>query len=208
MTSNSIDALITLIRDGAEYNNNTPAAPIAYVVKNLSNNSVVKLGESTKYNVYEYQESDLNTFNCNLDFKRVFAINDCDESGGDGDFFYNFNIFDSDGNLIENFSTDENNLNDISDGESFELNKNIDFEIFNETNAHFKIEGSIFDSENFGSPVELKFDIRINLELGKDIIETSNNIFYDNNLNEYYFEVKNTGEYCHLRIYFNFTKDK
>ncbi|OGU96039.1 MAG: hypothetical protein A2475_01170 [Ignavibacteria bacterium RIFOXYC2_FULL_35_21] len=129
--SMNLNGILDLIKAESEYTPNTPAYPISYVVKNLADNSIVKLGESTEYTVKEYTENreDYQTFDFYLS---QFNIIDDGNFWGDGKFFYKIQIIDKNGNLLKDVNdkdiiiqTDKFNYIKVGDGGKITLTNGI-----------------------------------------------------------------------------------
>ncbi len=162
LTDKSINSIINFINEEADYSYNTPGYPISYTVKNLSNNSLVKLSETTEYTIKEYSESSDNSQKFRLENVFFKIDRDCDNVGP-GDFYYEFSIIDNSGNsLINGPIENKKNFNseiNRNDGEKIELiSKSNTFSIRNKEGEAFRIKGYIFDDDMTEKEVLGKFD--------------------------------------------------
>ncbi len=98
-SSRSLSEIFKLIQEESEFTTNTPAFPISYVVKNMANNSIVKIGESTEYVVKQYTYSDDNDQLFDI-YLSHFNIIDDGNFLVDGDFYYTIRLSDKNGSTL------------------------------------------------------------------------------------------------------------
>lgn len=202
LTAKNFQGIVELINQEAEYTINTPPYPISYVVKNLADNSTVKLGETTEYTVKEYSENSENYQNFKI-YLYGFIINkDCDDDGTRGDFFYEFDVVDkNDRTLIggKKYNTEEINK---EDGERIEIKETTKtFTLPNTKDSYFKVKGFLYDKDVFGNEKMGDFEIIFNYPWNENDLKNdpSNPYYYKKDLS--------SGNTCNGTLYFQIIKE-
>jgi thiol-activated cytolysin len=161
LTGGSIESVLNFINEEANYNSNSPGYPISYTIKNLADNSIVKLGESTEYTVKEYTESSSNYQNFDIELAGFYVFNDC-EPYGDGDFYYNLDILDNSNNSLIGgiLSIPSNQTVPAGDGAwiYFKGQTKYTFQLPKSQGNYFKIKGKLSEKNSLVADIDLDFD--------------------------------------------------
>jgi thiol-activated cytolysin len=170
----SLDGIISLIKDEAEYIPDIQAYPISYTVKNLADNSIVKLGETTEYTVKEYTESDENYQDFKVTFEGFWVITDC-EPVGVGNFYYDIYMIDNEGNNLLSGSINVPKEQTIPAGNNnwvyIKGKKEHSFKLSKNKSSYFTVFGTISEYNNIVDDIELDFDQRFNFPWNKEDID-------------------------------------
>lgn len=131
LTGSSVQSVLSFINEEANYSSASPGYPISYTVKNLADNSIVKLGETTEFTEREYSIS----YEDYCSFNFIFSHFDVIDDGNmfvDGDFFYKIEIQDNKGNTLldvngdlAKIETKRNESQKAGSGERLEIVKQI-----------------------------------------------------------------------------------
>ncbi len=159
LTGASIQSIVDFINEEANYSADSPGYPISYTVKNLADNSIVKLGETTDYTVNEYTESSDNFQNFSLHIEGFYVINDC-EPIGNGDFYYNLNVVDQDNKSLINggISVPTNQTIPAGDAAWVSVKRDYDFKLNKSSGANFRVVGKISEDNSLVSDTDVPFD--------------------------------------------------
>ncbi len=161
LTGANIQSVLNFINEEANYSANSPGYPISYTVKNMADNSIVKLGETTEYNVKEYTESSSNYKNFDLELAGFYVFNDC-EPFGVGDFFYNLEILDKDNKSLIGGTISIPRVQTVPAGDGawiyFKGQSKFSFSLFNGQGTFFKIKGKLSEKNSIASDIDLDFD--------------------------------------------------
>lgn len=160
LTEGSIESIVKFINEEANYSSNSPGYPISYTVKNILDNSTVKLGETTEYTSREYTESPDNNSNFDIEFKGFYVQNDCDPHDN-GNFYYNIDVLDKNDNSLINSKISVSSSQSIkaSNGEWVKIaNAFHSFKLFNGANEIFRIKGYIVEKNTLVNDILLEFN--------------------------------------------------
>lgn len=163
LTSQSLEGILNLIKNESEFNaNSTPAYPISYVVKNMSNNTVIKLGETTEYTAKEYTFSAENQQSFKVEIPGFYIKNDC-EPMGDGDFYFDLELT-ANNKSIKKYAILSSQTVEAGNGEWVELGSNntVSFSVSNFNGSFFRINGSISERNSVVDDIVLTFDKTFN----------------------------------------------
>jgi hypothetical protein len=161
LTGGSIQSVKDFINEEANYSSGSPGYPISYTVKNLADNSIAKLGESTEYTVKEYTESFEDYQNFDIELAGFYVFNDC-EPYGDGDFFYTLDITDNDGkSLIGGIISIPRNQAVPAGNDAwiyFKGQNKYSYSLFNGSGSLFRIKGTLSEKNTLVADIDLDFD--------------------------------------------------
>ncbi len=165
LTGKSVESILKFINEEANYSADSPGYPIAYTVKNLADNSIVKLGESTEYTVKEYSESEDNYRNFNIRLEGLRVLNDCEPYGA-GDFYYNIDIVDQDNQSLIGGAVKIPSGQSVSasDGEwiGFKGQNDFNIKLPNFSGSYFRVVGKVVEKNVLVQNIELDIDRKFN----------------------------------------------
>ena len=206
LISMDFSKLLELIKEEAEYSVNTPPYPISYVVKNLSDNSVVKLGETTEYTVKEYSENSENYQNFGIKLIGFYVYNDC-EPYGDGNFYYSLDVLDYKNKSLIGGSIDVPKDQAISAGDAkwiyFKGQSEYSFSIFNQPNYYFKVKGKLSEKNSLVEDIVLDYDKTFSYPWDKN--EIDNGFTIGSETGYYGLEIKRDDK-CKIVLMIKITK--
>lgn len=206
LTGSSIESISDFIKEEANYSANSPGYPISYTVKNILDNSTVKLGETTEYTSKEYTESEENYQSFDIQLKGFYVKNDC-EPFGDGDFYYNLDILNKDNELLisSTIAIPRNQTIKAGNGKLIEFkgNSNHDFKLFNVKGEKFIIKGKISEKNTAVSDIELSFNKSFNFPWSDSEI---NNGYTLNGVDDLYGLEINRDSDCQIVLLLKITK--
>lgn len=138
------------IRNDKNYNPCEDAVPISYQVKNLSDGNLIKIGETTEYNVNKFEEI-INPYQeFSITFHKFYIEKDCDYDGTRGDFLYDIDIIGTNGRSLIGGSIKNSRAIEKGDGEDIKLDKTFQFKLPNKEGYSFQLKVSLIDEDIFG----------------------------------------------------------
>jgi thiol-activated cytolysin len=147
-TANSLDVMNS-IANYMQNSANKPefALPISYVVKYLDK-SPFFLGATTEYTKRDCSLSPNATQKFELYFDSFYINNDCDTGGGNGEFYYNLSVTDTQNrNLMPPISLPCSQQLSRGDKTAIILNKTIQFELPKSNGQGFKIIATLYEDD-------------------------------------------------------------
>ena len=160
LTGSSVESIKQFINEEANYSSASPGYPISYTVKNLSDNSIVKLGETTDYTVREYTESSGNYQDFSLRIEGFYVMNDC-EPIGNGDFYYDLDVKDQDGKSLIGGTVSVASNQTVPAGDAawiYLLKKDYDFRLSNAQSSYFSVTGKLSEDNSVVADIDLPFN--------------------------------------------------
>ncbi len=200
LKTDNVKSLLDILEKDNTVSVSNPGVPISYKLKYLSDNSTVAYGKEVEFKEYEYKKQKIQ-----VELTGFRIIKDCDGFlEGWGEFYYDFNILDKNGNQLVHYSKDNNHCHNGRNGQFVEsLQEKKIFEIDKSPDNFFKISGALMENDN-GKPFLVgKIDEIISFPWSAN--DLSNRNKNDKYFGYYVIPLKN-GTNCEVEVWVKFTK--